>query len=529
MRFSAMLLSAVVSEIRAIFGVLPLLRRPFWKAWALCFLPSLVGLLPGALPVLAQLLVLIGLGMAGLFSGILAKHVRRRKWVAFPDGPEVVPYLPQLITVLAGPPCLLAMFVLFLRAAVAFPGVLPTAGLLDTFRLSIDNFIRTQIFFDAAECFHLRFGGRAAGVAGASLVFISRFLMDLVFIKLAVQILHAAYYRARGLGRGQDILFTLNQEIKAGDVPRVKDLSQQAGDSLRNAVDTLRRYWEENGDRAAMAWRCLVTMRDYALPYLRSRHRSATGAERAQIAALIDRLENVPAEVEKPAQSKSRHLLALASGMVVGVAVSCLLTGIVAFAVSVLMTALMSWMLVRSRCWIDRMVRWNLLLPSQPDRLARLQLGWALCLLPLLVISWARLFQLVAEPVPGVFSGATSGDVNYPSALVFVVENLLHTQIFVDTFEVYGVRIADIRQAGYLGGVLTFLLRLVLNLGFIVLAISFCMVWFNRIFRKFTVSPNAELALRQEVTHNRRSWLAITCARYADCLWNRCSGRTPRR
>ena len=278
------LLAGVGAEFRAIFGVMPLLRRPFWIAWGLCFLPALVALVPGRWAVVAQLFVLIGLGLAGLFSGTLAKRVRRRKWVEFPDGPEVAPYLPQLITLLAGPAYCVAMVVLFLRAALAFPGLLPTAGLLDALRLALDNFVRTQVFFGAAECFHLRFDGRAEGLAGASLVFVSRFLMDLVFIKLAVQILNAAYFRAQGLGRGEDLLFTVKQEIEAADVPRVKELCQQVGDSLRDAVDTLCRTYEAGGDRAAMAWRCLVTMRGYAIPYLKTRHRAATGDERERIA-----------------------------------------------------------------------------------------------------------------------------------------------------------------------------------------------------------------------------------------------------
>ena len=186
-----------------------------------------------------------------------------------------------------------------------------------------------------------------------------------------------------------------------------------------------------------------------------------------------------------------------------GVAVSFVLSGAAALVVAVVMTALTSWMLAGSRGWIDRLVRWHVLAPSTPDRLARLQLRWALCLLPLLVVAWSRLFQLVAGLAPGVFSGAAVGEVNYPSTLVFVLENLLHTQIFVDTFEVYGVRIADMRQEGFLGGLLTFLLRLVLNLGIIELLVSFGMVWFNRVFRKFAVSPNAELALRKEVVRMR--------------------------
>ena len=494
------LLPALVAEFRAIFGVLPLLHRPVWISWGLCFLAAFVGLLPGAWSVFAQLLVLTGLGLAGLFSGTLAKRIRRRKWVEFPDGHEVAPYLPQLITLLAGPPYFLAMLVLFLHTATALPGVLPTTGLLDSLLLALDNFIRTQVFFDAAECFHVRLGGEVQGLAGKSVVFLSRSLMNLVFIKLAVQLLYAAYYRAQNLGRGEDMLFTVKQEIGAKDVARVKDLCQQVGDSLRDAVDTLRRYHEEAGDKAAIAWRCLVTMKDYAIPYLKTRHRAVTGHERERIAKLIDRLDSAPAEEEKPPPTQPRLLIALAAGLVLGMAVSFVLSGAAALVVTVLMTALASWMLVGSRGWIDRLVRWRALSPSTPDRLVWLQLRWALCLLPLLVITWSRLFQLVAGVAPGLFGGADLGQMNYPSTLVFVLENLLHMQIFANTFEIYGFRIADLHQKGVMGGLLTFLLRLVLNLGVIGLLVSFGMVWFNRVFRKFAVSPNAELVLRQEVS-----------------------------
>jgi len=214
MRFAHKLLYGLGAELRAIFGVVPLLRRPFWMAWGLCFLLALVGLLPGAVAVFAQLLVLIGLGLGGLFSGFLAKRVRRRKWVDFPDGREVAPFLPQLITLLVGPAYFLAMLVLFARMAAVFPGLLPATGWLDALLLAMDNFLRTQVFFDTAECFHLRLDGRVEGVAGASLVFVSRFLMDLVFIKLAVQLFNAAYFRAQGLGRGEDKLFTIKREVR---------------------------------------------------------------------------------------------------------------------------------------------------------------------------------------------------------------------------------------------------------------------------------------------------------------------------
>ncbi len=120
-------------------------------------------------------------------------------------------------------------------------------------------------------------------------------------------------------------------------------------------------------------------------------------------------------------------------------------------------------------------------------------------MVPLLVIAWARIFEAAAAFAPGIFAPIPPEDINYPSTLVFVLENLLHTQIFVDTFEIYGVRLAELRHAGFLGGLLTFLMRLVFNLGIIAVLVSFGMIWFNRILRAFKVSPNAELVLRQEV------------------------------
>ena len=91
---------------------------------------------------------------------------------------------------------------------------------------------------------------------------------------------------------------------------------------------------------AAMAWRCLVTMKDYALPYLKSRHRSATGEERERIAKLIDRLENAPVEEEVPPATRPWLLIVLAVSLVFGVAGSFVLAGAGAFVVTVLMTVL---------------------------------------------------------------------------------------------------------------------------------------------------------------------------------------------
>jgi tetratricopeptide (TPR) repeat protein len=503
MSFVRKLFGGLKAEFHAIYDVVPLLHRPFWVVWTLLFPLSFVGLLPSRWAVVAQLLVLGGIGLGVLlFAGKMAKMVRRRHWVEFPEGREVAPFLPQLITLLAGPPYMLAMLVLFRRAPAEFPGILPTSGWADALLLALDNFLRTQIFFDAAECFHFRLHDQVDG-AGTSLVFVSRFLMDLVFVKLAVQLFNAAYYRALGMGRGEDKLFAIKQEVEAGDAAKVKYLTQSVRDSLRDAVDKLRSYHEDEAgaesDRREMAWKCLVSMKEYALHYLKDRERAAAGDERHRLAKLMDRLaEARPEETVDTEPVRRWPLVALAATLGISLLLSLILPVSYVLPLSALVTIVLSWMLVDSRGWIDRLVGWGALNPSTPDRLPRVQLFWALCVLPPLLLSWSRLFELAALLLwPTMFSGA-DGTVNFGSTLVFGLENLAHTQIFADTFEVYGIVIADIRQEGVAGGVLTFLLRLVLNVGIIELIVGFGMVWFNRVFRKFAVSPNAELSLRQE-------------------------------
>ncbi len=72
------------------------------------------------------------------------------------------------------------------------------------------------------------------------MIWVSRLLLDIVFIKLVVQIANAAYFRACGLGRGEDKLFAIKQELQSADPANLKYLCQSVGDSLRDAVDALR-------------------------------------------------------------------------------------------------------------------------------------------------------------------------------------------------------------------------------------------------------------------------------------------------
>src|SRR5262245_28158435 len=122
------LLAGVAAELRGLRAAAPLLRWPFWLAWGLPFCTGLLAALPGDWQVPVQAQVLLALGLAGVFSGRVAGYVRRLRWVASPDSPDVTHSLPPLLTLLTLPPYFVAMAVLFWQTGQRFPGVLPAAG-----------------------------------------------------------------------------------------------------------------------------------------------------------------------------------------------------------------------------------------------------------------------------------------------------------------------------------------------------------------------------------------------------------------
>src|SRR5262249_50184141 len=104
------LLDGILAELRDIFNVVPLLRWPVHLVVAALPSASCLGALgPSAVSVVLQGLIVLTLGLAAIFSGAVARRLRRWRWVRFPQGQEVAPFLPQTLTVLLFPGFLLAL------------------------------------------------------------------------------------------------------------------------------------------------------------------------------------------------------------------------------------------------------------------------------------------------------------------------------------------------------------------------------------------------------------------------------------
>jgi tetratricopeptide (TPR) repeat protein len=502
--YLAAFLAGIGAEIKGIHGVLPLLRWPFWVVWGICLLLPLTITAPErfARPNVLMYLflgLLLLLGLAGVLSGRVALFLRRRKLVHYPSGTQVVSYLPQLITLLAFPPFLITMVVLFRLVGVCHPDAFPVEDTHTAWMVAFDNFLRCQLFFGFFDLMHTGFGPQPAGRLGSAVIFVSRLLMDLAFIKLAVQIFQAAAYRAAGLGRGEDKLFKVAGALAAGDTADTRILCQAVGDSLREAVEALR---GELGDpeKGEQAWRSLYLMRDFALPYLQGRaERTESDTERAELTALIRRLRTATdADVVEPPVPVRWGLLALFGlALVLLVVLPFFFSTFPALIVAAIVMALLAWLIVRPRTWLDRLVRWRLLPALPPNRLALAAACWSFVLMPLLMITAAKVFFEAASVLPGVFE-PTDEPINFLSAFAYVLKNLVRTDAFLGLARAGHLHVVSLQPSGTAGAILTLATRLSFDAGIIALLVTFGVVWFNRVFRRFPVSPNAELALRSE-------------------------------
>ncbi|MFO0799699.1 MAG: tetratricopeptide repeat protein [Gemmataceae bacterium] len=555
----------VGAELVATGRVLALTRWPFWAGAAALAPVAVAGVLldeylPAAPPVTisVQAAALVVFFAIGLFSGRVARRVRRRRRVRYPDGPEVHPYLPQLVIVLAAGPFFVAMAGLFFLAGRHFPAELAVADWPAAWLLVAEQVLRGGLFFDAAEIYHVELTDRPAGFAARTLLFVTRLMMDLVFVKLVIQVGRAALHRAADLGRGDDVLLSIHRELGEADDARVTALARACGDSLRDAVDDLVRQPGAT-DPDSPVWHGMVAVHEFAVPYLRSQARWQAGTARRATEAALRNLETTrdevtaaiddclrAADVRKPpgwavlecqaavalpfvtdrltsadpadrdalrrlaralrradpvnswgrAFGRAGAGLALAAGLAAGAAAPFLLDGLAACLLSAAMVLLLGYLVVRARGWVERLVRWGVLRPVPPKRLPWVVAAWTFSLFPLLSADAARLFQTANGQSPGVFGDAPPEDVDLRATAMYVAENLLRTQLFLDAFEIYGVRVARLEARGPLGCSLTMLVRLTFDLGLIELLVSFATVWFNRAFRGIAVTPNAELELR---------------------------------
>jgi tetratricopeptide (TPR) repeat protein len=506
-------LSGVVAELKATAGVWALLRRRFWVAYTLLLLATLsVTFLPGVAAPIGSGLLALAMGLGAIFSGWAGNRVRRWNWIHYPDGPEVVPYLSQALAILLFPTFFLATASFFHSLTPYVPGLHATTWPL-ALAITIDNGLYTQIFFDFFECFHIRLGPKPDGYLAPTIIFIIRTLLDVAFIKLTVQLIRAAYFRALDFGRGGDLIAQTQEACEADDVSAARLHSREVGQSVRAAAEDLRSHHDAGGAQAEQAWLGLRAMKAFAISYFEDRAVTQLGEDRARTQAFVDRLkvDHGPEPEPLPVPWLGRILL------VVVYVVLASLTYLAFFAppaeswpLALALTFLQGWFLVRPRWWLDRLDSWHILPAGSPGWLPFRILIWLLLLTPLFMVNSSEVIWLVGKAVPSAFGATRPGEeadpfevaepveVTIPAALEFVVENLLHAQIFADTVEIYRVRITRLHQQGVLGGALTFLLRLVFNIGLLSVLVPFLLERFNQWFRGIKTRPDAELLLRRE-------------------------------
>jgi len=513
LNFLHRLLDGIRAELRAIAGVVLLLRWPVHltvsAVLAICFL-GVFG--TQSLVIAGQGLIVLAVGLAGIFSGYVARYLRRWRWVRFADGHEVAAFLPQTLTLMLFPAFFIALTVWLFDIGQRWHGFLPVRGWPDALALAGDQFLHLSIFFGFFDIFGLRLAAWPNTLLAGTLAIVCRLLLDVAFVKLAVQVGKAAYFRARGLGRGEDKVALLRGALAARDVPQAQFLAQDIGDSLCQAVDALQVHAETRGPRSGEAWACLHTMDDFALPYLDSKYHTAEGDQRRRLGELTQQLRVRAAERESVWGSGPRRRwpakplggVLLVGGVLLWLGPAGLVLGL-----SLVLTGVLGWMVITSRRWVDRLVGWGLLRPCAPDRLAWRMAQGCLVLLPLLIVIEARLFQSAAAVTGGVFALGADRPPGFLSCVAFVLENLLRTQVFLHISQVYDLQVTRLAPSDLLGALLTFLIRLIFNLGILSLLISLGMVWFNRLFRRLDVSPNAELLLREE---------ALECGPHASLL-----------
>jgi hypothetical protein len=236
-------LAAVGHEVAAVGATVRRTTVVTWLGFALLMgAAASVGALP--LGWFALALQVVGFGLVGLmvvwpesFANSMrtddAFEVRER------DSAAVVTYLPVAVATFALPIYLLAQATLFWRVMREFPGVLAGAGWADAWRLSVDNLLLTELFLDVFDVFGFGLADDPPSLAGRVLVFATRLILSVGFVRVALSLLRAGYYRAHGLGRGSDALAELRSAVEEGDAVRVGHLGRQVRDDATGTIDVL--------------------------------------------------------------------------------------------------------------------------------------------------------------------------------------------------------------------------------------------------------------------------------------------------
>ncbi len=159
-------------------------------------------------------------------------------------------------------------------------------------------------------------------------------------------------------------------------------------------------------------------------------------------------------------------------------------------------------LLVFSHSWIRWLTKHGVFHVCVSSALRRRTLVWSLAATVLFILSTSAFLESVQSVSPDVLTRANAdiGDVDMREAFIFVSGNFLLTEPLVDSYELFGpywgASPSRLTQAGWLGGALVLMFRIVLDLSLIAMLAHIIQVWWNRTFNDLNVAPNTDLQLR---------------------------------
>lgn len=491
-------LSGLADELAATWHVARRTSSSFWLAWLLLVVPSsLAGLLPlGRFALLLHCLTLLFFGVMMLLPEVLAREFRKDDQLELREreSAETVTHLPVLIVVAATPLYLVGQAILFRLVMRYLPGTLPGESWGDAWLHSLNNLLYTEVFFDFVDIFRLGLVPEPSQVLGRLLVFATRVILSLAFIRVLIILLRGAWYRAHGLGRGSDHVAAMASALQEDDWVEVRHEGRALAEGVRQTIDRLVRRLDGPGREAALDG--LWALREWALPQLAS-HQSVEPGGLVEDA--LAHLAEAPDEREvqlRPAPRPSRRLAALLAmaGIVIAVA---LLPGWFGLMLGVAALCFFGWLLVTPRSSIERTARAGIVGQPSAERFGAAILAWSVTNASLLLLTAYLVFAraLVLDPASFTTAGQTAGS---REVVAFLASNLLRLQVFFSVPDIFAIGTPPIEQRPFLGSLLTFLVRVALNLGVIAPLLTWVGVGWHRAWGGSGLAGNQELAMRVE-------------------------------
>src|SRR5690606_5746566 len=132
-----------------------------------------------------------------------------------------------------------------------YPGLLSGSSWSEAWRYAGDSLLFTELFLDLFDVLGLGLAGDAPSLAGRSLVFFTRLILSIGFVRIALALVRAAHYRAHGLGRGEDSMTRLERAAASGDAVMAGHLGRELTADVSATVEVLLRRRAADGDSAS--------------------------------------------------------------------------------------------------------------------------------------------------------------------------------------------------------------------------------------------------------------------------------------